>query len=196
MPAEPRTHDTRQSMLRHTPFRRFWLARVFSTIAFQMQAVAFGWQIYAITGSPLYLGLVGLAQFLPMFLLTLAVGHVADRSDRRTVIRVCQAMEGLIAAALALGCLGHWVNREIILIMAFLLGAARAFEYPIMQALAPGLVPVHLFPRAAAFSASASQTAAILGPALGGLLYGLVAGFVYGTAAVLFVAASLFIFLI
>lgn len=184
------------SILRQKPFALFCSARLASVIAYQMLGVAFGWQIYAITGSPLYLGLVGLAQFLPMFLLTLVVGHVADRYDRRTVIRACQTVEGLTAAALAVGCLGHWVNWEVILVLAFLLGAARAFEYPTMQALAPGLVPVHLFPRAAAFSASASQTAAILGPALGGLLYGLGPGVVYGAAAVLFVAAGFFIFLI
>ena len=77
-------------------------------MAFHIQGVAVGWQIYALTGSPFYLGLVGLAQFLPMFLLTLAVGHVADRYDRRRVARLCQVLEGLAAGALALGSFRGW----------------------------------------------------------------------------------------
>jgi MFS family permease len=85
--------DSHTSTLQHTPFKKFLCARVFSSIAFQMQAVAVGWQIYALTGSAWYLGLVGLAQFLPMFMLTLVVGHVADRYDRRMVVRVCQTVE-------------------------------------------------------------------------------------------------------
>jgi MFS family permease len=68
-----------------------------------MQAVAVGWQAYMLTGSAFYLGLVGLAQFLPMFLLTLAVGHIADRYDRRLIARVCQIVEAIAAAALAFG---------------------------------------------------------------------------------------------
>ena len=93
-------HNEPQAILRHRPFVFFWFARMATMVAFQMQAVAVGWQIYALTGSALYLGLVGLAQFLPMFLLTLAVGHVADRYDRRTIARVCQIVEGLAAFTL------------------------------------------------------------------------------------------------
>jgi MFS family permease len=180
-------------MLRHKPFRRFWLARVCSTLAFQMQAVAVGWQIYALTGSTWYLGLVGLAQFLPMFLLTLAVGHVADRYDRRRIATVCQIIE---AAALALLAAGSWtgtLGKESILAIVFVAGAARAFEGPTMQALVPGLVPAELIPRASAWSASANQTASIVGPALGGLLYALGPTTVYASAGLLFLAASVFI---
>jgi MFS family permease len=83
---------SRLSVLHETPFVLFWGARVASSIAFQMQAVAVGWQAYALTSSAFYLGLVGLAQFLPMFLLTLAVGHVADRYDLRLIARVCQTV--------------------------------------------------------------------------------------------------------
>jgi MFS family permease len=96
------------SILRHKPFAFFWFARGFTSVAFQIQGVAVGWQVYALTGSAFYLGLVGLAQFLPMFLLTLVVGHVADRYDRRMVVRLCQIVEGLAAAALALGSFSGW----------------------------------------------------------------------------------------
>ncbi|WP_236018880.1 MFS transporter [Geomonas propionica] len=180
-----------QSVLRHRPFRFFWLARVCSSIALQMQAVAVGWQIYALTGSVFYLGLVGLAQFLPMFLLTLAVGHVADRYDRRRIAGACQVLEGLALALLALGSHGGWLGKDAILAIVFAAGALRAFEGPTMLALVPWLVPQQLIPRAAAWSASANQTASIAGPALGGLLYALGPTTVYASAAFLFFAASL-----
>jgi MFS family permease len=183
-------------MLRHKPFAFFWFARGFSSIAFQIQGVAVGWQVYALTGSPFYLGLVGLAQFLPMFLLTLAVGHVADRYDRRMVVRLCQIVEGLAAAALALGSFSGWQSKENILAVIFIAGAARAFEAPTIQALVPGLVPAPLIPRAMAWAASAHQTATILGPALGGLLYTAGATAAYATAGILFLAASSLIALI
>ena len=89
------------SVLRHKPFVFFLFGRVSTSIAFQIQGVAVGWQVYALTGSAFYLGLVGLAQFLPMFLLTLVAGHVADRYDRRMIARSCQIVEGLAAGALA-----------------------------------------------------------------------------------------------
>ncbi len=193
-PSSPATPAA--SMLRHKTFAFFWCARVSTMLAFQMQAVAVGWQIYALTNSPLYLGLVGLAQFLPMFLLTLAVGHVADRYDRRNIARLCQVVEGIAALVLAWGSYSGWQSKESILIIMFIVGAVHAFEGPTMQALLPGLVPTQLFPRVAAWSASAMQTASILGPALGGILYVAGAAAVYETAGALFLAASLFLALI
>ena len=155
-----------------------------------MLGVAVGWQIYALTGSALYLGLVGLAQFLPMFLLTLVVGQVVDRYDRRSIARVCQTVEGIAAGALAVGSLTGWQSKESILILMLVVGAARAFEYPSMHALVPGLVPGHLLPRAVAGYASANQAACTVGPALGGLLYLAGPTTVYATAAILFLAAG------
>ncbi len=158
-----------------------------------MQGVAVGWQVYHLTGSAWYLGLVGLAQFLPMFLLTLVVGHVADRYDRRGVARICQLVEGVAAGLLALGSANGWLTEKGILAIVLIAGAARAFEGPTMQALLPGLVPSFLIPRAAAWAASATQTATILGPALGGFLYAAGPAPVYATAGFLFLAASTFI---
>jgi MFS family permease len=185
--------DSNASVLHHPQFRLFWLARVCSTLSFQMQGVAVGWQIYALTGSAWYLGLVGLAQFLPMLLLTLAVGHVADRYDRRRICAICQVIEGSALALLAFGSYAGWLTKEGILITVFVAGAARAFEGPTMQALVPTLVPQELIPSAAAWSASANQTASIVGPALGGLLYALGPTTVYGLASVLFLGASLLV---
>jgi len=196
MDAPSPSSGSQPSILRHRPFAFFWLARGFTSIAFQIQGVAVGWQVYALTGSPFYLGLVGLAQFLPMFLLTLAVGHVADRYDRRMIVRLCQIIEGLAAAALAFGSFSGWQSKESILGVVFIAGAARAFEAPTLQALVPGLVPTLLIPRAMAWSASAHQTATILGPAIGGLLYTAGPTAAYATATVLFLTASLLIALI
>ena len=188
--------DLIPSVFHHKPFKLFLCARAATFMAFQMLAVAVGWQIYALTGSAMYLGLVGLAQFMPMFLLTLVVGHVADRYDRRSIARICQAVEGLAAGVLALGSFSGWQSKWSILIIIFIVGGGRAFEGPSLQALLPGLVPIKLFPRAAAWSTSAMQTATIVGPALGGFLYVAGPAVVYAAAGVLFLAASVFIALI
>jgi hypothetical protein len=87
--AAPPPHETRRRLLHNRAFQRFWCARVLSSLSFQMLAVAMGWHIYALTHSAFALGLVGLSQFLPMFVLTLVVGHVADRYDRRRIAGLC-----------------------------------------------------------------------------------------------------------
>lgn len=179
-----------RSLLRHRPFLLFWLSRVFSAVAFQISAVAVGWQVYELTGSAFQLGMVGLAQFLPMVILTLAAGHVADRYDRRAIIRTCQAVEGCAVAALALGTFTGWLHIAGIFVAIGIVGAARSFENPTMAALLPGLIPAPLLPRAAALSSSAMQTAFIVGPALGGLLYTAGPTAPYGCAASLFLLAS------
>ncbi|HUK14598.1 MAG TPA: MFS transporter [Thermoanaerobaculaceae bacterium] len=194
--SERPTGAASQSVLALPAFRWYWLARMASSIALQMQAVGVGWQVYDLTGSAWYLGLVGLAQFLPRFFLTLPVGHVADRYDRRLVSRACQLVECLAAGALALGSFAGRQTEHAILLIVVVAGAARAFEGPAMQALAPDLVPVALIPRAAAWSTSANQTATILGPALGGVLYALGPGVVYAAASALFLAAGVCIALI
>ena len=183
-------------ILQHKSFVLFLCSRGLTSIAFQMQAVAVGWQIYSLSGSALYLGLVGLAQFLPMFLLTLAAGHVADRYNRRAVARLCQIIEGIAAVVLAVLSFGGWQSKESILGIMFVAGAARAFEGPSMQSLFPGLVPAMLIPSAAAWSASAFQTAGVMGPAVGGLLYAAGPTTVYITVCALFLAAGIFLTLI
>ncbi|WP_205189553.1 MFS transporter, partial [Burkholderia sp. LMG 13014] len=85
------------NLFRHAPFQRFWGTRVMSSLAFQILSVAIGWYVYALTHSAFALGLVGLAQFVPMFALTLVVGQVADRYDRRRIATICQGVEALAA---------------------------------------------------------------------------------------------------
>src|SRR5215475_2192710 len=127
------------SLLRHRPFVLYWNARIASAIAFQMSGVAVGWQMYEITGSAFDLGLVGLVQFLPAVALVLVAGQLADRYDRRMILQLCQAMQALGAAALAIGSFGGWINKEFILTAVFFLGAGRAFESPTNQTLLPAV---------------------------------------------------------
>jgi Transmembrane secretion effector len=166
---------------------------VATTLAFQMQAVAIGWQVYDLTGSALDLGLVGLAQFIPGFALSLLVGHIADRYDRRLILRICMGIEALATLALALASLFGGLTVGALFAAIFVIGAARASELPTLHALMPQLVPPQLIPRAAAASASSNQTVIILGPALGGLAYALGPALVYALAAAGFIAASLLI---
>lgn len=180
------------SLLRHRPFLAFWLARVCTASAFQMITVAIGWHIYELTHNVLDLGLVGLVEFTPRVLFMLHTGHVADRYDRRRIASLCQIGQGLIAVALVVGASTDNVTREMIFVMAFLLGTARAFEMPTTQALLPNIVPTALFPRAVAASASAMQAATIAAPAFGGFLYAFGAFWVYTPTAVLyFIACAL-----
>ncbi|MBH3308637.1 MFS transporter [Pseudomonas mosselii] len=184
--------DSAPQLLRHhRPFLAFWLARVFTASGFQMLTVAIGWHLYQLTGNVLDLGLVGLVEFAPRVLFMLHTGHVADRYDRRKVAALCQTLQALITLALAVGSFTDNVSRELIFVLAFLLGAARSFEMPATQALLPNVVPPGLFPRAVAASASATQAATIVAPAVGGLLYALGSTWVYGPTVALYLIACL-----
>ena len=180
-----------ESVFREPSYLRFWFARICSTLSFQITAVAVGWQMYALTHSTFALGMVGLAQFLPMLLLTLVVGHVADRFNRKTIISICQLLEGSTLAVLALTSYLHHLHPAGIYCAVSAIGAARAFESPSTQAMVPGLVEAAKVPQAIAWSASANQTASIVGPAVGGLLYVFGAHVPYGLCTCLFGMASL-----
>lgn len=185
------------ALTRHPPFACFWLARVATSFGYQMQAVAVAYQVYELTGRPFDLGLVGLAQFMPAFLLALVVGQVADRLDRRRVIGTSQVIQGLALLSLVGAGLAGQAGLGAIFLAIVAIGAARAFEAPTMQALLPGLVPPALLPRAVAASASANQTATMLGPAAGGLLYAAAGPYaVFAAAAALFLTASLLVALV
>lgn len=181
---------------RYRPFVLFWFARVSASLALQMMVVAVGWQVYDMTGRALDLGLVGLAQFVPAFLLALVAGAVADRYDRSKVVRLAQLTEGSAALVLAICTWQGFLTRDLILALVFVLGAGRAFEAPTLQALLPRLVPLPVLPRAVAGSASANQAATIAGPAVGGLLYVVSPTLVYALCAALFVGASILVALI
>jgi MFS family permease len=161
--------------------------RFLGTIAGLMLSVAVGWEVYARTHDPFSLGLVGLVQFVPAILLSLAAGHVADRFDRRRVVGTCYA------ALVGISVLLYWQSRAfhtavwpIYSVMA-LLAVARSFAQPAAQALVPDLVPPEEFSRAVAWGSTVWEAAAVSGPALGGWVYAVKgeAGPVYLVAAVL-----------
>lgn len=155
------------------PFVLFWLARLASSMGYQMLALTIGWQVYQLTDSALDLGLVGLIQFVPAVVFTLLIGHVADRYDRRSIIRAAQSVNALAALLITAALLTHSLNRELLFVAVFFMGSARAFEVPTASALVPALVPERLISRAVAAWTSANQTAVVCGPALGGLIYAL-----------------------
>src|SRR5438309_5638607 len=99
------------SLRRERPFVQFWTARISTSIATHMQAVAVGWQMYDLTGNPLDLGLVGLVQFVPALFLLLVAGHFADRHDRRRIVSAAQAVAGIASALLTAGTAGGFLTR-------------------------------------------------------------------------------------
>jgi MFS family permease len=177
------------SILRHRPFVFYWSARTCAAMGYQMLGVAVAWQMYALTGSAFDLGLVGLTMFLPAAAFMLVAGQIADRYDRRRLLQIWQTVEGLSAAALAVGSVSGWVTKEFILAAVFVFGVGRAFDAPTQQTLLPGVVPASLFPRAVAASASTTQLATITGPAVGGVLYTFGPTVPYTTCCALFFAS-------
>lgn len=172
------------------------VSRVSTNFAFQMLTVAVGWQMYSLTNSAFYLGLVGLVQFLPMILLTLVVGHVADRYSRKLIISISQIAEVIAILFLAFESYNGLVTKETILITIFLIGIANSFQGPAMQAVLPNIVSRDIFPRASALMSSVSEFAVIIGPGVGGMIYGFGAGVVYTLSGILLFVSSMVILFI
>jgi MFS family permease len=181
---------------RNRDFRLFVAGRFLSGVAIQMQNVGVGWLVYAMTKSAWALGFVGLSAFLPALLLVFVTGHVADRFNRRLVVSLCFALQGLAGFGLLLGL---WSGLDAvwpIFVLTVLMGTSRAFYGPATQALLPGLVPREHLGSAIALGASTWQSAIVVGPALGGLLYALGPMVVFGVSTLCFVLAALAILLI
>ncbi|WP_437571384.1 MFS transporter [Sorangium sp. So ce542] len=167
-------------------FRVYAAARLLATMAYQMQSVAVGFQIYDITRDPLALGYVGLAQFLPIAGLSLASGHAADRFDRRGILLLCYLTSSLAALALFVLARSPTPNVSAIYAVLVLLGTVRAFQGPAGASLLPSLVPAAHFQNAATWQSTLWQVGAIGGPSLGGVLYG-----VWKAPAPVYLTASL-----
>ena len=179
--------------LRIPDFRAFWLSRLATTLAQMAMVIVIGWQVYDIARETMgireaafQLGLIGLVQFVPLFLLTPVSGWTADRLDRRQVARAVIALELLCALILFWATWQGFVSLPILFGIAALLGVARAFAGPALGAMAPNLVPRELLPQAIALSSAAWQAGAIAGPAIGGILYDITPHLPYGLSAVLF----------
>jgi MFS family permease len=156
--------------------------RVLSRLAVLVQSVSVAWQVYDLTRSALALGIVGLVEFVPMFLLALPAGELADRFDPRRIIALSSLLETISSALLLAFVLtaqrSVWPLYAVILIY----GTARGFSRPATQALLPFLVPPERLPRALAWGSSVAQLAIIAGPALGGFAYALGPAIAYGSA--------------
>src|SRR6476469_4173927 len=152
-------------------FRFYWVARLASTIPQMIHVIVIGCQVYDIArqtmdlrAASFQLGLVGVVQFVPLFALTLVTGWTADRLDRRIIARATIALE--LACAATLGWLAYTGTTTLIALfgVAALLGVARAFAMPALQALSPNLVPRAILPRAIAMSSISWQVGAVAGP--------------------------------
>ena len=177
-------------LLHHPAFVRFLYVRIAATVALQVNAVAVGWQMYALTDSSFALGLVGLVQFIPAISLFLATGHVADRYDRRTVTAISEFVEAAAVAVLAMAAAADRLSPHLLLAMAFFIGVGRAFEQPSLQSVLPNIVPVETLPRAIAGSNSVAQASIVAGPALGGFLISFSPTVVFSVCALLWLTSG------
>jgi MFS family permease len=171
-------------------FALLWLALLGMGMSVQMLEVAIGWEVYTNHRSALYLGLIGLAEFLPMFALALPAGHLADRLPRRLMLGVSLALSAAVAVGLALLSTSGVTAVPPFLALAMGAGAAAALGTPAARALGPTLVPTQLLESAMTLRSIAVQAGAVAGPALGGLLYPLSPAVVYGVAAGMCLAAA------
>ncbi len=173
-------------------FRFYAASRFLATVAVNMQSVAVGFQLYALTHRPLDLGYVGLAQFLPVFLLSLVAGQAADRFDRRRLGSSCGAV--YVAASLVLWGVTRFgaATPGAIYTALVAVGIARAFYGPSVSALLPSIVPREHFANAATLQSSSWQFAAIGGPSLGGALYAIAGSAepVYAAAVIAFALST------
>jgi MFS family permease len=179
------------SLWRHPAFLRYLYVRVAASVALQIHVVAVGWQMYALTGSPFRLGLIGLVQFIPAICLFPFTGHVADRFDRRWVTFIGEIVEAVAVGVLAVASLVGHLTPNLLLAMAFVVGTGRAFEQPSVQTVLPNIVSARVLPNAVAASTSGSQTAVVAGPALGGILVALSPTLVFTVCAAIWLTAGL-----
>jgi MFS family permease len=192
-----------RALLKERDYLLFWVSRWTGSFAAQIQSVAMGWQMYAIARhthtvkeSAFLVGMIGLAAFIPVFLLALNAGETADRHDRKKVLLFCWAGEIATVLTLAVATWQGWASVPLLLIVGFLFGVARAFFAPASTALGPMLVPRALLPRAIAWNSLAWQTASIIGPAAGGLLVAQSTAAAYFTTFGLYLLAALTVALI
>jgi MFS family permease len=170
IPPSPR-HDP-YGALRFRDYRFLLSGTFIANLAMQMQTVTVEWEVYERTHSAMALGLIGLAQFLPVIALVLPAGHAADRYERRSIVRLCEAWIGLCSLGLAAVSFRQ-ADVRLMFVLFLLTGSARAFLHPARAALMPLIVPREQFSNAVTWSTGGFHLACVLGPSLGGLLIAL-----------------------
>lgn len=176
-------HDP-YAAVRHRSFRLLLGGGFLANLGSQMQTVAIGWEIYERTHSAMALGWVGFVQFLPIILLSLPAGHLADRFNRRLLVIAAQLLMAGTSVGLAVLSLTHGDVRWMYACL-FVGGVARAVSMPAGASMLPALVPREVFGNAVMWRSSAWHLASTVGPALGGLMVGALArpAIVYATDA-------------
>jgi MFS family permease len=186
--------------LRIPDFRLYWIARFSAVLATMGMVVIIGYQVYdvaradygmSVKEAAFQLGLLGLAQFVPIALLTPVAGWAADRFERRTVARIANGVDMIVALVLGWLTYADALSLPLLFTLAALHGVARVFVNPAMAAIAPNIVPPAQLPKAIAMSSIAWQTGSVAGPALGGFLYAAHASAPYWAAAALMLVAMI-----
>jgi len=177
--------------LLHADFRRLWTSMLFSGLAMQMAQVAIGWQVYSIRHNAFDLGLIGLAEFVPVPLLALPAGHLADRLPRVGVVIVTSLGDAVVAALLLVVTLHGAHELWQFVALAALTGMIGALGSPAGRSLTPELVPADLLTGALALRSIAGQVATIGGPALGGFLFAVRPEAVYAASGGMLVLSAL-----
>ncbi len=155
--------------LRFWDFRLLLTGRFITSFGTEMVSFAIGWELWLRTHSAFALGLVGLVQVVPVILLSLPAGHVADQYNRRRIVLISQLSTGM--CALGLAYLSYTQGPlPLVYLCLFGIGVARAFNDPASSTLVPETVPPHLFSSAATWTSSTWQLASIAGPAVAGLI--------------------------
>ena len=190
------------SPLQIADYRRFWLARFLATFATLSMVVLIGYQTYDVAreqygmglrDASLMLGLLGAAQFVPLFVLTPVAGVAADRFDRRRVVLFANVIDCCIALALAFATARDALTLPLLFALAAAHGAARVFNGPALSAIAPNIVPPALLPKAIALSSMGWQIGTVVGPAAGGFLFAESPSLPYFVAAGMLLVSGLLI---
>lgn len=173
-------------------YRLFWISRFCAVLATMAMVVVLAWQVYDVARTDygmttreaaFQLGLLGLAQFVPLLIMTPVAGWAADRFERRTVARIANLGDLAVCIALGWATWADVLTLPLLFALAAAHGIARVFIGPAMSAIAPNIVPAHLLPRAIAMSSIAWQSASVIGPAAGGVLYAIDGPLAYWFAA-------------
>ena len=154
-------------------YRRFWLGSIFSTGATQLYFVGMGWLVFKLTGSALYLGLLGVAMAVPAILATLAGGLVADHGNRGRILLITSMLAGIALGILTILDLGNWITVWQVLLLAALLGLISGFDMPARVSFFPALIEPHQMMSAVALNSILWQGTRMVLPAVGGVLIAL-----------------------
>ena len=154
--------------LKFSNYRNYLLGAFLSEIGNQMQVVAIAWQVYEITRNPVSLGLIGVANFLPIILFSLVGGLVADKVDRKKLLAIAQVAQLILAVVLFSLTLSHVIAPWMIYLILVLVATAQSFSIPVRQSVIPHLVPKEYFMNAVSLNVLQYQTAVMIGPAIAG----------------------------